>query len=375
MKLWVKSAICCVVSFHSATMGAPRAGEFQLRSADGVEIRGEANNTKPAQPAVIFVPGTGLFDRDANFGETGTPRDLIFKDLVQRMEARGLATVRYEPRGVRYGVAPDQRLDRQLLAKRTTVAMAGDLAAVYEWTRSPQGLGARCVAFFAHSEGMLHVARMAANGVPPPALVIGMGAAMQSPAQIIRWQLTERDAYSLEMMDADRNGITTNDEVRANWQRTPTGANRMLEPLLHPDGAWTAKVLAEVRAIQTAAYEKEKEAALSHADSEPYPNAETVFASYEWWKSWFIDERPTAERLRLWNSPVSLHYGDMDSQTIAASQIAAASSFLDAAKLKTHIHSNRGHTLGEDVLFGPIDEAIAEKIADEAAGIASSCVP
>ena len=375
MKRWVWTAICCVVAFHPATMGAPRAAEFQLRSADGVEIRGEANSTKPAQPAVIFVPGTGLFDRDANFGETGTPRDLIFKDLAQRMEARGLATVRYEPRGVRYGVAPDQRLDRQLLAKRTTTAMAGDLAAVYEWTRSPQGLGTRCVAFFAHSEGMLHVARMTAYGVPTPALVIGMGAAMQSPAQIIRWQITERDAFSLEMMDADRNGITTNDEVRANWQRTPTGANRMLEPLLHPDGAWTAKVLAEVRAIQTAAYEKVKEEALSHADADPYPDAETVFASYEWWKSWFVDERPTAERLRLWNSPVSLHYGDKNSQTVAALQIAAASSFLDAAKLKTQIHSNRGHTLGEDVLFGPIDEAIAEKIADEAAGIASSCAP
>ncbi len=373
MKLWIKTAISCVVLFHWAPMGAPRAGEFQVRSADGVEIRGEANNASPALPAVIFVPGTGLFDRDANFGETGTPRDLIFKDLAQRMEARGLATVRYEPRGVRHGTAPDQRLDRQLLAKRTTRAMADDLAAVYEWTRSPEGLGARCVAFFAHSEGMLHVARMAAYKAPPPALVIGMGAAMQSPAQVIRWQITERDATSLEMMDADRNGITTNDEVRANWQHTPTGANRMLEPLLHPQGAWTAKDLAEVRAIQAAAYEKVKAETLSHADSEPYPNAETVFASFEWWKSWFIDERPAAELLHLWNSPVSLHYGDKDSQTMAALQIAAASSFLDAAKLKTHIHSNRGHTLGEDVLFGPIDEVIAETIADEAANIASSC--
>jgi hypothetical protein len=35
--------------------------------------------------------------------------------------------------------------------------------------------------------------------------------------------------------------------------------------------------------------------------------------------------------------------------------------------LTTQIHADRGHTLGDDVALGLIDEAIADKIAEEAA--------
>jgi hypothetical protein len=374
MRVPVRAVVCGMVLLSHASGIPCGAKEFQVRSADGTEIRGEFTDTQGPQVAVIFVPGTGLFDRDAQFGESGTPRDFIFKDRARRVVARGAAAVRYDPRGVRHGAEPANYLDRAVLATRTTGAMADDLAAVYHWTLSPSGLGARCTVFFVHSEGMYHVARLAESGTPAPALVIGMGGPMQSPVDTLKWQLTERDASSLEMMDADHDGMTTNDEVRANWTRTPTAANGVLEPLLHPQGAWHVKDLADVRAIQSANYAKLKADALSHGDAEPFPDAETLSASYQWWKSWFLDERSAAERLAGWGTPVSLHFGDKDSQLPAAPQIAAASTILGAARFKAQVYPDRGHSLGTDVLFGPIDEAIADKIADEAAAAGASCV-
>lgn len=374
MSIRTGSAACAMVALALAAAHPAEAGEFQLRSSDGVEIRGEsaANAPSPAV-AVIFVPGTGLFDRDAHFGDTGTPRDRIFKDLAQRLLARGVASVRFDVRGVRYGLPPEQSFDRTLLAGRTTGTMRDDLAAIYGWARSPEGLGARCIVFFAHSEGMLHVGRLAAAGEPAPALVIGMGAGMESPAQIIRWQSSERDALSLELMDADRDGTVTNAEVEANWRRTPSSVFGKVEPFLHPSGAWTPADIAEVRTIQTEFYLSSKREALARADSEPFPDAENASASYQWWKSWYLDETPAAANLARWQAPVILHYGDKDSQTSAATQSAAATAALPRAQVTVHVHPGKGHTLGPDVLFGPIDEPIAEQIADEAAAVAASC--
>jgi len=358
-----------------AAFGTPqgaRAGEFAVRATDGIEIHGVAEGA-PARPrlAVIFVPGTGIYDRDTELGDSGTPRDLIFKDLAARMVARGVATVRYDMRGVRQG-AP-LALDRALLAGRTTSNIRDDLAAVYRWTRAPDGLGAACVAFFAHSEGMLHVARLAAQGAPAPTLVIGMGAGMESPVDIVRWQIAERDATSLLRADSDRDGTTTNEEVRANIARTPSGVHGVVEPYFHPSGAWKAEDIAALRAVQSAFYEKLKSEALAHADDAPYPDGAKATSSYEWWKSWFVDEEPTARLLARWPTSISLHYGDTDSQTPAELQISAAKVHLPPERLKTHVHPDLGHTLGSHVILGPIDAAIADRIADEAAAAAEAC--
>lgn len=322
---------------------------------------------------MIFVPGSGLYDRDALLGKTKTPREFIFKDLASRMEARGIATIRADGRGVRYGAAPGQYLDNALLATRTTGTMSEDLAAVYDWSLAADGLGARCIVFFAHSEGMLHIGRLADRGAPAPALIIGMGAAMQSPMHIMRWQAAERDAHSLELMDADRDGVISNDEVRANWLRTPSAVFENLEPFLHPKGAWRAEDIAAIRAAQMGFYETLKAEDLARADGDPWPSADLVVATYQWRKHFFLDAKPAAASLARWNTPISLHYGEQDSQLNPADQIAAASAHLAAGTWRVQIHPGQGHTLGDHVLLGPMNEAIADKIADEAAAVAEPC--
>lgn len=357
-----------------AATPAPETLAFATPSADGTPIHGQAD--RPAagsSTAVIFVPGTGAFDRDAAFGTSGGPRDLVFKDLAGRLNAAGVTTVRFDLRGIRHGVPAAQRLDRALLAGRTTETMRADLAAVYNWTRSPQGPAARCVVFLAHSEGMYHVSRLAAAGAPAPLMVVGMGAAMETPRDVFRWQLSEREAHSLELMDADGDGRTTDEEVRAGLSATPAAVFGRVEPYLHPSGAWTADDLARLRTMQATVYEQTRTMTLAREDADPYPDADTAFATWQWWKSWYLDEAAGAAALATWDVPVRLHYGDRDSQTMAERQIAAARAALPAARLAYEVHPGRGHTLGPNVLYGPMDEAIADRIAAQIAQAAQGC--
>lgn len=341
---------------------------FSTPSADGYELQGEIDRPS-GNPigAVVLIAGTGAFDRNVKLGRTGTPRDLLFKDLGQRIAARGLTAVRYDRRGVVHDAPPAQTVDTEAIPGVTAENLSLDAEAVMAWTRSPAGLNARCVVVFAHSEGAVHLAGVARRGQQPaPDLIIGMGAPLESKVWGLKWQVVGRDADSLVMMDANGDGVITNEEVRANWQRTPSGVFGMLEPFLHPNGAWTAQDIQTLRTNQTAAYEQAKLAALSQSDDAPYPNAQTPAFSYGWWKSWFTDERPIAPMFAAWNTPMTLHYGSLDSQVREDHQRRAASDVLASDRVRFVSHEDRGHSLGAETLLGPIDEAIADQIAEEA---------
>jgi hypothetical protein len=350
------------------TLAEPAPEPFSVTSADGYVLNGVTDRpTGDPVGAVILVAGTGAFDRDMRFGRSGTPRDAVFKDLGQRLAARGMTAVRYDRRGVTYGAPPASAVDAQAIPGVTADNLSLDAEAVLAWARSPSGLNARCVVIFAHSEGAVHVAGVADRGRQPrPDLIIGMGAPLESKVSAVKWQSAGRDADSLVMMDEDGDGVVTNDEVRKNWQTTPSGVFGRLEPFLQPDGAWSAEEIASVRAVQATLYEQAKTAALAQVDDAPYPNVQTPAFSYGWWKSWFTDDRPIATRFAAWNAPMSLHYGSLDSQVREDRQRQAASGVLAAERTRFVSHPGRGHTLGAEVLLGPIDEAIADQIAAEA---------
>ena len=232
-------------SMSVAATAAPPS-EFTVRSADGTEITGQVDGPmQTPRVAVLMVPGTGVWDRDVRFGQG--ERSLVFKDLAQRMAARGLAVVRTDTRGVSAGATGPDAVSFAALAGRTTTTMRDDLAAAYDWARSSSGLGARCVILLAHSEGMHHVGRLAELGAPPPLAVIGIGADMEAPAVGFRWRMAERDAVSLEQMDADDDGRITDAEVREGWSRTPAAVNGTIAPYLHPSGAWSDADLTRLR--------------------------------------------------------------------------------------------------------------------------------
>lgn len=373
--LTVAGAASASPSSRGAPSGpfAPQTLPFTVSATDGVSIVGQVDlpATSSTAAVVILVPGSGAHDRDMLYGRSGTARDKAFKDLAERFTARGLAAVRFDKRGVRFGVEGAERYDKSALVTNTTSAQRDDVRVLYDWARSPKGLGARCVVFFAHSEGMAHLGRLAASGAPAPDGVVGMGALMESPQSVLRWQMAERTAYSIEAMDADHDGVTTNDEVRANWMNTPAGTDKV-EDVLNPDGAWTTEAVAKLKARDLAAYETEKDKALAAEDAAPFPDANRPAGPYQWWKSWFTDSTPVAVNLARWRTRFQLHYGGIDSQTNAARQAAAAFSALGADLVTITLHPGLGHGLGRHPAIGPIEAAIADQIADEAA---AACAP
>lgn len=349
--------------------------EFVVQSADGTDIHGVG--AVPDQgwggTAVVMVAGTGLFDRDAAFGPPDTPRTKLFLDLAERFVARGLGVVRYDRRGVRHGAASRaEALDPAVAASSTVQSQREDLAAVRAWAERGDGLGARCVILFGHSEGVMHIGRLAASGAPPPLMVMGVGAPLRSPVDVMKWQVSERDAYSLALMDTDHDGVTTNAEVEANWRQTPSSWAGTIEPLLRPDGRWTSESLALVKTVQGQFYQQARAAALALDDEAPSPNATPAMAKASWWKSWFTDEIPAAVSLARWNVPFSFHWGAIDSQTPPEFDAPLARSVLGERATVT-VHPRRGHSLGEHATGAPMDEAIAEQLADELEAASAAC--
>src|SRR5690606_667486 len=113
-----------------------------------------------------------------------------------RFVARGLGVVRYDRRGVRHGATtPAERLDPAVSGSSTVETQRDDLAAVRAWAEDREGFDARCVILLGHSEGVMHIGRLAASGAAPPLMVMGIGVPLRSPTEIVRWQSSERDAY------------------------------------------------------------------------------------------------------------------------------------------------------------------------------------
>lgn len=351
----------------------PAARVFAVPSADGTVIHGQADRPDFAPAgAVVMVAGTGGFDRDVEFSRDRASRP-VFLDLSERLTARGVAVVRYDKRGVRHGATGAARIDTAEIVTATTDAQRDDLAAVHDWTRSEAGLGARCVVLFGHSEGMVHIGRLAASGAPAPAAVVGMGALLADPAANLRWNLAERDAWSLRAMDADGDGITTNDEVRAGFAASPAAANGAIDPYLHPSGAWSTADIDRLEAAWAAAYPQMRDATLATDDAAPWPSADAPAGNMQWWKSWYTDVTPVAANLALWGAPVTVHLGDRDSQTHAPLQRAAGETHL-GGRLTFRLHAGVGHTLGAHPTYGPIRDDLAEALADDIASALAGCV-
>jgi len=359
----------CLIACASSPAATP-AQEFSVTSPDGVAITGQVDRPAGrARAVVVMVAGTGAFDRDVDFREPGMPPAPVFADLSRRLTARGLSVVRYDKRGVRYGAAAGERIDRTLAATTTTTTMRDDLAAVYAWARENVG---QCVVLFGHSEGMAHIGRLAASGAPAPTAIVGMGAMLESPATGFRWRFAQRDAYSLRLMDRDGDGVTTNAEVEANLDRTPAWINGRRDLYLHPAGQWDANALQQLGEAQAQLHEALRTQTLAMDDAAPFPDAATAQASYQWWKSWYADDTPIAQHLAHWDAPMMFHYGSVDSQTNYERERAAGEGLL-GARARFVLHDDVGHTLGRHVGFGPIDDALADELADDIRDAARDC--
>ena len=147
-----------------------KSGELTLAGTLAVpEVSG-------AVPAVLMLPGSGQTDRDDNAKALAID---VFPQLSTAIERQGLATFRYDKRGV--GASEGDYFSSDFDDRLT------DAVAAVEWLRARPEVDASRVIALGHSEGALLSVRLAAGAAPVAGAVLLAGAA-QAGEQILTWQ-------------------------------------------------------------------------------------------------------------------------------------------------------------------------------------------
>jgi hypothetical protein len=126
--------------------------------------------------AVLMLPGSGQTDRDDNAKALAID---LFPQLSAAIERLGMATFRYDKRGVGasagdyFGSGFDDRLT--------------DAVAAVEWLRARPEVDAGRVIALGHSEGALLSVRLAAGAAPVAGAILLAGSA-QPGTRILTWQ-------------------------------------------------------------------------------------------------------------------------------------------------------------------------------------------
>lgn len=319
-------------------------------------------------PAVIMVAGSGLFDRDAFLGISGTDRDFVFRDLAQEVTKDGIAAVRFDFRGVKCNIktmppcpecATSQKLlehyasscvDNSVRATVTPENLRSDVRQVFNFSASQPKLDASRLVVFAHSEGTEHTERLVALKEIKPKGLLFIGMVADSPVGAVHWQTTER-FMRIFGWDSNQDGILTNAEIDAGFAADHFFADIGFKPdQFHSDtGSWTAE---SWRNALNDSYMQARDDALAHADNAPYPGpvtkpGDTIFSSYAWWKQWFSDSHRGADLLADYDGQLIAHNGDFDSQTMAPVQFGIMNQVIDQYRVRPKLvtHSGKGHTL------------------------------
>jgi hypothetical protein len=296
-------------------------------------------------PAVVMVPGTGVFDRDVEFGNSHSPADRIFKVLSERITAEEVIAVRFDYRGIEHG----RKFDSEVRRRVTPESTRDDIRRVFAYATRMACVDPDRVAVFAHSEGTVHVARLVGDGQILPNGLVFLGMVSSSPRSIVHWQTVGRTLERVQRAFPGRDRIT-NAELRGLGFTGP----------LSPDGSWT---LDEVQAELERVYEWRRAEQLAIPDD----RMRSDFWAYRFWKMWWSDDRSPADSLRDYPYAIHAHFADHDDSTPGPAEMArmekAATSFHRRPRLV--MHEGRGHTLGTDRLVGPMVEADATQLVGD----------
>lgn len=213
----------------TSTIAAPTESELDVESGE-VTIRGTLMTPAGgAKGVALILPGSGPVDRDANLKRL---RLGVSRDLAVALAARGIASYRYDKRGV--GASTGHFLTAGLADN------AADAAAALE--ALVDAAGAQPVFVIGHSEGGILAERIAAEH-PGLVGVVLLAAPGKPGIETMRWQarqiagslpafarivtrLFRIDIVAQQAKNVDRLLETTSDVVRmqgrrinAKWQR------------------------------------------------------------------------------------------------------------------------------------------------------------
>lgn len=360
---------------------------FEIPTRDGrTRIKGQIDlpggDGASRYPAVLIVNGGWFMERDGFMGNSGTERDLVYRDLARDIVAAGIAVVRYDNRGVRcnemtmppcpHGSAEleisrhylDACVDADVRQTVSVQTQLDDVEVVWGFAVNHPRVESKRVIVWAHSEGGLNVARLigARRCCPMGVILVGTGA--ESPADGVHRQMVDRYVEHLMGWDADGDGRVTQADVDRQYPADALFPAVAISPaMLAPPGeGWTMEA---ARDHFSKIYDETKAAALARPDDAPYPEQggefRMVAASNNWWKQWFEDTKPMIDHFAEYRGHASFHFGEIDSQCPGARQLAFAErrirsgAFARAPRLV--LHEGRGHSLRRsEPAAGPMDD-------------------
>ena len=177
-----------------------------------------AHSGPPAVPGLVLIAGSGPTDRDGNSGPVQT--DLL-KQIAQRLAQEGIASLRYDKRGV--GGSVMSPADQANLADYVAWEnFVGDAAAALHDLQQQPGIDARRTGFLGHSEGgliALQAAQQTSITQPPTLLVL-----MSTPGRTYDVVISEQLVRILKLQGATAAQtdyfLSKNREIAAAIERT-----------------------------------------------------------------------------------------------------------------------------------------------------------
>ncbi|MDN5749932.1 MAG: alpha/beta hydrolase, partial [Pseudonocardia sp.] len=162
--------------------GTPSEQELVLPAPDGLGLTGTL--TLPTGdgpfPAALLLGGSGPLDRDSDAGRR--MRLGLGRPLARALAAHGVASVRYDRRGVGATGGGDWRA----VGFRQN---RDDAAAALRGLREHPAVRADAAAVVGHSEGALHAAALGAR--EDPAAVVLLAPTARPGADVLRWQAAQ----------------------------------------------------------------------------------------------------------------------------------------------------------------------------------------
>jgi alpha-beta hydrolase superfamily lysophospholipase len=170
---------------YSAPPNAPFTAEEATVEAKGYTLAGTLllpKEGKPPFPAVITITGSGQQTRDENLPLPGLEKYRPFRQIAERLAARGIAVLRVDDRGV------GKSKGRDGLANATSADFADDVRAQVAYLRKRGDIDPARIALVGHSEGGL-IAPMVAESDPKIAAIVLLAGPAKRGDAILEYQL------------------------------------------------------------------------------------------------------------------------------------------------------------------------------------------
>ncbi len=209
----VSSLLFLVLSVPLAVSAAPVERFVMFEGAGGATLAGlltlPDDDDEAPFPAMLLLQGSGPTDRDGN--QLPEVRTNLLRQLARNLADAGIATLRYDKRGMH---ANAKELPQDFGALRAFVAwenFVGDAERAYRWLAADSSIDGERVGIAGHSEGGLIALSIAQQGGSAPRVLVLLSTPGRPFGAVIADQLTslmERqgatDAQQAEILSADQ---------------------------------------------------------------------------------------------------------------------------------------------------------------------------